>query len=85
MSTNQPTITPETARHVLWTFGHEGGYRPGTFTTKLLELLAYAPPTQEARLALGYPEETAAVHLAKHTEDGIAKLKTIAVGGGVTA
>lgn len=80
MSTTEPTITAETARHVLWTFGHEGGYQPGTFTQKLLELLAYAPPVQTAKLALGYPEETEAVRLAKYDETGIDQLKKIATG-----
>ena len=80
MSTSSPTIPPETARHVLWMFGHEGGYQPGTFSQKLLELLAYAPPVQMAKLALGYPVETEAVRLAKYDEDGIDKLKALAVG-----
>ena len=80
MSTNSPTIPPETARHVLWMFGREGGYQPGTFSQKLLELLAYAPPVQMAKLALGYPVETEAVRLAKYDEDGIDKLKAAAVG-----
>jgi hypothetical protein len=81
MSTSSPTITPETARHVLWTFGHEGGYQPGTFTQKLIDLLAYAPPVQMAKLALGYPVEAEAVRLAKYDEAGIDRLKTIAAGG----
>lgn len=80
MSITSPTITPEIARHVLWTFGHDGGYQPGTFSQKLIDLLAYAPPVQMAKLALGYPAETEAVRLAKYDEDGIAKLKAIAVG-----
>ena len=78
MSTNSTTIPPETARHVLWMFGHDGGYQPGTFSQKLLELLAYAPPVQMAKLALGYPVETEAVRLAKYDEDGINKLKKAA-------
>lgn len=80
MSTNSPIIPPETARHVLWMFGYEGGYQPGTFSQKLLDLLAYAPPVQMAKLALSYPVETEAVRLAKYDENGIDKLKALAVG-----
>lgn len=80
MSTNSPTIPPETARHVLWLFGHDGGYQPGTFTQKLIDLLAYAPPVQMAKLGLGYPVETEAVRLAKYDETGIDQLKKIAAG-----
>lgn len=77
MST-QPAISPETARHVLWTFGHQGGYSPGNFTQKLLDLLAYAPPVQMEKLALGFPEEAEAVRLAKYEETGIDQLRAIA-------
>jgi len=73
-----PVITPETARHVLHTFGAAGGWRPGTFTTRLLDLLAYADDDNAARLATAFPAEAAAVHLAKYEESGIAQLQRIA-------
>lgn len=82
MSTTSPTIPMETARHVLWLFGREGGYRPGSFTQRLLELIAHADRTNAAKLAREYPAEAAAVSLAQHDEDGIAKLSRVATGEG---
>ncbi|MPY47074.1 hypothetical protein [Streptomyces acidicola] len=78
MGTTSPTIPTETARHVLWTFGHRGGYQPGTYHQKLLDLLAYAPPVEVAKLAQIYPAEAEAVRMAKYDEDGIDKLKRAA-------
>ena len=78
MSTQTPVITEDTARHVLWTFDAQGGYRPGTFTQKLLELLAYADPDNTAKLAAAFPGEAEAVRLAKYDRDGIARLQKIA-------
>jgi hypothetical protein len=78
MSTQTPAIPAETAAHVIWTFGREGGYRPGTFTQKLLELLAYADEVNTAKLAAIYPAEAAAVRLAKYDENGIDQLQRIA-------
>lgn len=78
MNADTAQITPETARHVIWTFGREGGYRPGTFTQKLLELLAYADEGNTAKLASAYPAEAAAVRLAKYSEDGVDQLQRIA-------
>ncbi|MFI5985106.1 hypothetical protein ACIBEA_30095 [Streptomyces sp. NPDC051555] len=78
MSLETPSIPAETARHVIWTFGREGGYRPGTYTQKLLELLAYADEGNTAKLATVYPAEVAAVRLAKYDEDGMDQLQRIA-------
>lgn len=78
MSTTSTVINSETARHVLWTFGHQGGYRPGTYHQKLLDLLAYAPPVELAKLAQVYPSEAEAVRIAKYDEDGTEKLKRAA-------
>lgn len=72
-----PEISFELANQVLWTFGYRG-FPPGTFQGKLLDLIAHADRTNEARLAVAYPAETAAVLLAKHDKDGIAKLRAIA-------
>jgi hypothetical protein len=80
MDTSSLTITPETARHVLWTFACAGGYQPGSFTQKLLELLAAADVVNLARLATAFPAEAEAVRMAKNDRDGIAKLITIATG-----
>ena len=78
MHTQTPVITEDTARHVLWTFGTEGGYRPGTFTQKLLELLAYADPDNTAKLAVVFPGEAEAVRIAKYEKDGAEQLQKIA-------
>ncbi|MFI8872402.1 hypothetical protein [Streptomyces sp. NPDC055243] len=80
MSNTSPTIPAETARHVLWTFACEGGYQPGSFTQKLLELLAAADVVNTAKLGLAFPAEAEAVRMAKNDEDGIAKLTAIAEG-----
>lgn len=80
MSTNSITIPAETARHVLWTFGREGGYRPGSFTQRLIELLAHADNVNMARLAQAFPAEAEAVRMAQYDEDGVAKLYAIATG-----
>ncbi|MFD6551290.1 hypothetical protein [Streptomyces sp. NPDC058398] len=80
MSTDSITIPPETARHVLWTFACAGGYQPGSFTLKLLELLASADPANTRRLATAFPAEAEAVRMAKNDQDGIAKLTAIASG-----
>ncbi|HEY6116120.1 MAG TPA: hypothetical protein VI172_09200 [Candidatus Dormibacteraeota bacterium] len=80
MTASSPTIPPETARHVLWTFACDGGYQPGSFTQKLLELLAAADVVNTARLATAFPAEAEAVRMAKGDRDGIAKLTAIAEG-----
>lgn len=77
--TTKTTISPETARHVLWTFGR-GGHRPGRFTQQLLELIAGADVQNTAKLRTAYPEETEAVLLAKYDETGIDQLRAIADG-----
>jgi hypothetical protein len=80
MSTETVTISPETARHALWVFSCVGGARPGSFTEALLGAFAAADTANEARLAIAYPAEAAAVRLAKYDEDGIKKLQQIAAG-----
>lgn len=78
MSNDSITIPPETARHVLWVFGEERGYRPGNFTQGLLELLARADIVNAARLSIAYPAEAEAVRLAKYDENGLTQLHAIA-------
>ncbi|MFJ7963192.1 hypothetical protein [Streptomyces sp. NPDC096324] len=80
MSTPNSIVPSETARHVLWMFGREGGYRPGSFTQRLLELLAHADNVNMAKLALSYPAEAEAVRMAQYDEDGVARLYAIASG-----
>lgn len=80
MSLNDTKIPAETARHVLWTFGREGGYRPGSFTQRLIELIAHADAANLARLAQAYPAEAEAVRMAQYDEDGVARLYAIATG-----
>ncbi len=79
MDTSSTVITPATARHVLWHFG-EGGHPAGSFTERLLDLICRADPTHAARLALGFPGEVAAVHLAQNNPTGIEQLQAIAQG-----
>jgi hypothetical protein len=80
MDTDSPIIPAETARHVLWTFGREGGYRPGSFTQRLIELLAHADAANLTKLAQSFPAEAEAVRMAQYDEDGVARLYTIATG-----
>lgn len=80
MSLNGPTITAEIARHVLWQYGQPGGYRPGTFTQKLLDLLAFADLPSLVKLFEAFSAEAEAVRIAQYDEDGIAKLTAIALG-----
>lgn len=46
----------EAARHVLWSQGEEGGYRPGSFTEKLIELWGRADLLNQFRLSTAFPE-----------------------------
>lgn len=73
-----PTIQRETAAHVLWMFGQPGGYPPGDYMQDLLTLIARSDQQNTAGFAIGFPEQTAAVRLAKYDETGIDQLRTIA-------
>ena len=78
MSTNSPTIAAETARHVLWHYGANGGYQPGSFTQRLMEAIAAADVVHTARLRVMYPELVDAMVLAGTSRDGIARLQEAA-------
>jgi hypothetical protein len=78
MSTNSPTIPAETARHVLWHFGADGGWQPGSFTQRLLDAFAAADMENTAKLAGAYPDYAAAFMAAQLDPDGIANLQRIA-------
>lgn len=72
-------VTEAIAAHVLFHFG-AGGYEAGSFTMRLIELIARADPGNRALLGLGFPGYVAAVGLADRTTDGIAVLQKIAAG-----
>ncbi|MFJ7067540.1 hypothetical protein [Streptomyces sp. NPDC101115] len=74
-------IDRETAAHVLWRFGHEGGYPPGDHAAALLRLIAGADVVNRARFAAGFPALAEAVRMASNDRDGIARLQQIAKGG----
>ncbi|MFE2485975.1 hypothetical protein ACFXGR_22295 [Streptomyces mirabilis] len=78
MSTNSPTIPAETARHVLWHFGADGGWQPGSYTQRLMDAFAAADMTHTAKLANEYPDYAAAFMAAQYDPDGIANLQRIA-------
>lgn len=74
-------VDRETASHVLWQFGGEGGYPPGDHAASLLRLIAGADVVNRARFALAFPAQAEAVRMASYDEDGIARLQQIAKGG----
>ena len=73
-------ITAETARHVLWHYGRPEGYRPGSFTQKLMQTIDAADVVHTARLRTAYPELVDAMFLAANERDGIARLTALANG-----
>jgi hypothetical protein len=80
MSTTSPTIPADTAAHVLFHYGLDGGYQAGSFTTFLLATIAAADPTNLDRLALGFPDYVAAVTAIQYDPDGTQRLQDIAAG-----
>ncbi|MFD9630134.1 hypothetical protein [Streptomyces violascens] len=82
MSNDSITIPPETARHVLWMYGGDGGAEPGSFTTQLLRLIGYADHDNKTKLATLYPAEAQAVEMAQFDPDGMTTLQEIADGRG---
>ena len=81
MSLPSLTFAAETARHVLWHYGAQGGYQPGSFTQKLMVTIDAADVVNKARLRACYPELVDAMNLAANQEDGIRRLQQ---GLGVT-
>lgn len=57
MTVNYPmnSIELKTARDVLGYYGLEGGYTPGGFTSKFIQLLEVADPGNERRLLDAFP------------------------------
>lgn len=80
MSTTSPTIPADTAAHVLFHYGLDGGYQAGSFTTFLLTAIAAADPTNLDRLALGFPDYVAAVTAIQYDPDGAQRLQDLAAG-----
>ncbi|MEV8045913.1 hypothetical protein AB0P02_19010 [Streptomyces griseoluteus] len=72
------TIDAETARHVLWHYGHPSGWVPGSFTVLLMRVIDAADYVHKNRLRTVYPELVAAMDLAATREDGIDRLQRIA-------
>lgn len=77
LSLKQP-ITPEIAAQVLWHYDATGGMEPGGFKQALIITLDKADRENVLRLSAVYPGYALAVHWAKNTEDGIARLQDIA-------
>ncbi|MFH9816176.1 hypothetical protein [Streptomyces sp. NPDC017230] len=78
---NTVSISAETARHVLFHYGRPGGYRPGSFTRKLMETIDAADVVHTARLRTAYPELVDAMNVAANERDGIDRMNAIANGG----
>lgn len=80
MSTSSPTIPPDVAAHVLFHYGHEGGYQAGSFTTNLITTIDMADPSNKDRLALGFPVYVAACTAMQYDPNAVAYLRDIAAG-----
>jgi hypothetical protein len=85
MSTTDTTIPADVAAHVLWHYGREGGYQPGSFTASLLTTIGMADPSNLDRLAAGFPEYVAAVTAIQYDPQGIERLQRIVRGEVATA
>jgi hypothetical protein len=75
---NAPTISPETAAHVLAHYGHSGGYPAGRFTEQLIIAIDTADPANRDRLAEGFPGLVAAITAIQYDPDGVAYLQALA-------
>ncbi|MCX4786513.1 hypothetical protein OG369_10045 [Streptomyces sp. NBC_01221] len=78
MSTQTPAITEDTARHVLWHYGADGGMQPGRGTQSLMVAIDAADMVTVEKLRLGFPELVSAMLTAKNDVAGIAQLQKIA-------
>ncbi|MFH9215428.1 hypothetical protein [Streptomyces globisporus] len=75
-TTSTVSIPREVAAHVLWS-ERQGGYPAGSFTTKLLELWAFADYSNAARLEAAWPEYGAALRMLGEP-GGVEKLRAVA-------
>lgn len=85
MSTTNPSIPAETARHVLWQYGRPGGVQPGSFTEYLMAAISSADLRNREILRADYPALFEALQMARYDKQGIAKLQRIAAGQGPLA
>lgn len=51
----------EAIRHAFYYYGYEGGYEPGSFTTKLMDAIAHADLSNRAKLWAAFPELVSAM------------------------
>ncbi|MEU2566574.1 hypothetical protein [Streptomyces althioticus] len=81
MNTNSPSIPADVAAHVLFHYGHDGGYQAGSFTTSLISTIDMADEANRDRLSTAFPEYVAAVTAIKYDPDSVAHLQAIVRGG----
>ena len=74
------TIPAETAAHVLFHYGRDGGYQAGSFTDQLITTIDMADPGNRDKLAAGFPDYVAAVVAIQYDPQGVARLQEIAAG-----
>lgn len=74
------TIPAETAAHVLFHYGRDGGYQAGSFTEQLITTIDMADPGNRDKLALGFPDYVAAVVAIQYDPQGVTRLQQIATG-----
>lgn len=77
MSTETTVITEDTARHVLWHYGRDGGMQPGNGTRTLMVAIDAADMVNVERLRLGFPELVTAMLTAKNDIGGVEQLQQI--------
>jgi len=69
----------ELAWYVLRQFGEENWPRPGSFYESLVETVARADPTNQARLAMAYPQLVGLVRKAQNEFGGMIELRLMAM------
>lgn len=70
-------ITKQDAHHILFHFGADYGFEPGSFTKNLIRAYAAAGANDRAKLAAIYPGVAAAYNMADKDENGIVKLQEL--------
>ena len=73
-------IPAETAAHVLFHYGRDGGYQAGSFTEQLIKTIDMADPGNRDKLAVGFPDYVAAVVAIQYDPNGVGHLQQIAAG-----
>lgn len=76
-------MTDPTSRELAWyvlrQFGDPNWPRPGSFYESLVETVARADPTNQARLAVAFPELVRLVALAQNEPGGMVELRLMAM------